>query len=1151
MTDHHDTMSGSAFPDDDLDLLDALLAEEGVAVEAHAAGIQAQARPAHIPLSFSQELLWLLDRATPGLTAYNMPLARRLTGRLDVDALRRALTFIASRHEILRTRLPARDGGEPEQVIDAPGPVALNIISVASAPPAAREAEATRIVRERARVPFDLANEHTFRCTLVHLADDDHVLLVESHHIAFDGWSASVLLRELSAAYHAETRGATASLPPLAVQYADFAIWQRERLAGDRLAELMQYWREQLTDAMEPLSLPTDRPRPTSPSFAGARSRLILPAEMLVALKSFGQKHDATLYMTLLAAYMTVLHRYTGREQVLVGSGSAGRSHAETEPMIGYLANTLVQRGDFRGDPTFAELLGRVRESALGAYDHQDVPLEKLVMELREGKERLSDAPLFEVVFTMQNTIEQAEALGDVTLAPFGVDLGATKFDITLLTAERADGLALALQYRSDLFDASTMERFLGHLRATLDSAMRDPATRVSALPMLTRDELSELSARNATEVDAGSDTNIVALIEASVDRVPNRAAVAEGERTLTYAALDARANQLARALRARSPIGAPVGLFIERSLEAMVGVLAIMKSGAPYVPLPVDLPAPRLAQRLEEAGVRVVVTLAAHAAALPDGVSALCLDTESDVLRAESATRVGVSMLPDSLAYILYTSGSTGVPKGVGVSHRNLVHYTRAVSRVLGAAKGAGAGHSTSLGTTGLDGWSFGLASTLGADLGNTSIYPALASGGTLVVLPSSVTTDPSRFADAIAARPLDVLKITPNHLRALVVDRQGPELAAVLPAKWLVSGGEALSWEFAERLLGAARCRVLNHYGPTEATVGVMTFEVTDESIAAARGAGAQTVPIGFPLANTQAYVLDARQRQLPVGVPGELYLGGAGIASGFVGQPALTAERFLVDPVSRRAGARVYRSGDRVRRHVEGAIEFLGRVDDQVKVRGHRVELGEIAHTIRAYPGVAQAVVVLRAPVDAEPALVAYVVSKQAGYAVSHGDRPTPEKMLEWLATELPAHMVPSTVMFLDELPLTANGKVDRAKLPAPKEEAGAAPEFVAPRTPAETQLAGIWADVLKRERVGVTDNFLALGGHSLLAIRVLGKISKAFGVRMPLRTLFDAPTVEQLAVLVEREKGGAAAAPAGITARSRDAHRIRTPGVGEEV
>ena len=447
--------------------------------------------------------------------------------------------------------------------------------------------------------------------------------------------------------------------------------------------------------------------------------------------------------------------------------------------------------------------------------------------------------------------------------------------------------------------------------------------------------------------------------------------------------------------------------------------------------------------------------------------------------------------------------------------------------------------------------GWSFGLASTLGADLGNTSIYPALASGGTLVVLPSSVTTDPSRFADAIAARPLDVLKITPNHLRALVVDRQGPELAAVLPAKWLVSGGEALSWEFAERLLGAARCRVLNHYGPTEATVGVMTFEVTDESIAAARGAGAQTVPIGFPLANTQAYVLDARQRQLPVGVPGELYLGGAGIASGFVGQPALTAERFLVDPVSRRAGARVYRTGDRVRRHVEGAIEFLGRVDDQVKVRGHRVELGEIAHTIRAYPGVAQAVVVLRAPVDAEPALVAYVVSKQAGYAVSHSDRATPEKMLEWLATELPAHMVPSTVMFLDELPLTANGKVDRAKLPAPKEEAGAAPEFVAPRTPAETQLAGIWADVLKRERVGVTDNFLALGGHSLLAIRVLGKISKAFGVRMPLRTLFDAPTVEQLAVLVEREKGGAAAAPAGITARSRDAHRIRTPGVGEEV
>jgi amino acid adenylation domain-containing protein len=1138
MTDRLNDMSGASYDDDDLQLLDALLAEEGADVGAYSPTIEVRARPEHIPLSFSQELIWMLDRATPGLTAYNMPMARRLSGPLDVAALERALTAIVARHEILRTRLPARDG-EPEQAIDAPAPFSLSIADVSTHPDGEREAE--RIVRERGRVPFDLAGEHMFRCTLVRLAPDDHVLLVETHHIAFDGWSGAVLFDELAALYTAEV------LPPLPLQYADYAIWQREQLAGARLAELMSYWGTQLGGMLEPLAVPTDHPRSASVTFAGARGRTLISPETLSELKALARKHDATLYMTLLAAYMTVLHRYTGRDTILVGSGSAGRTHVETEPLIGYFANTLVVRGDFSGDPTFAELLARVRDSALGAYDHQDVPLEKLVLELRQGKERLSDAPLFEVVFTMQNTIEQTSTMGDITLAPFGVDLGATKFDLTLLTTERDQGLALAIQYRSDLFDEATIERLLGHLRITLESAVCDATVRVSEMPLLSAKEEQEIAAWNATAVDEGLATTITALIEASVAHAPERAAVTDGERSITYFDLDARANQLANRLRSVvAEQGAPVGLYMDRSADAIVGLLGILKSGSPYVPIPADLPAPRVAQRVTEGGLRAIVTLEALAGNVSENVPTICLDRDADALANESAAKPDLSIVPDSLAYILYTSGSTGVPKGVGITHRNIVHYTRAISRVLADVPASETGD----GLAALDGWTFGLASTLGADLGNTSLFPALCSGGSLVVLPSTATMEPAAFAAFMAAQQIDVLKITPNHLHALVAGKQGADLARTLPKRWIITGGEALRWDLASQLLGAGSCRVLNHYGPTEATVGVCTFEVTQESMAAERKGGAQTTPLGSPLANTTAHVLDAHQKQLPTGVPGELYLGGAGIATGYVGQPLLTAERFLDDPFATWTGARLYRTGDRVRRRASGRIEFLGRADDQVKIRGYRLELGDVEHELRQHAAVANCVVVARTATNddgtpGELRLVAYVVWRAGGYETAHAERPTVEKLTEWLRSRVPDHMVPATIMALDALPLSANGKVDKRALPEPDDSGAGATTFVAPRTETEIALAAIWQDVLKKERVGATDDFLALGGHSLLAIRVLGKISKQFAVRLPLRSLFDSPTVEKLAAVLEAERAGAATAPTpGITARGRDAHRIRT-------
>jgi amino acid adenylation domain-containing protein len=510
--------------------------------------------------------------------------------------------------------------------------------------------------------------------------------------------------------------------------------------------------------------------------------------------------------------------------------------------------------------------------------------------------------------------------------------------------------------------------------------------------------------------------------------------------------------------------------------------------------------------QQLRESGAKVLLTLAADAAEAPSDVTVVALDRDAAMLDSHSAENPMIAARPSSLAYVLFTSGSTGVPKGVAVTHANAVHYARAVSRVLGDVPADTVGD----GFAKLDGWEFALASTLGADLGNTSLLPSLLAGGTLHVLSKDVTTEPARYADYLAKHPIDVLKITPNHFMALVAGKQGGELSALVPHKWIVFGGEMLRVDVARALLGANRCRVLNHYGPTETTVGVLTFEATSKSLDAATAMGAQSVPLGRPLSTTHVYVTDATGRELPLGVPGELLIGGAGVAQGYFKRPDLTAEKFTT-----RGGERVYHTGDRVRRLADGTIEFLGRGDDQVKVRGYRVELGEVEAAMRAHPGLDNGVVVLR-----DGQLVAYAVPKHDGYAVSHSDRPTSEKITEWLGAQLPEYMVPSVVLLLDALPLTANGKIDRAQLPEPSSGEPGKPSFVAPRTPTETQLATIWAEVLKRETVGVTDNFLALGGHSLLAIRLLGKISKAFGVRLPLRSLFESPTVEQIAAAVDK-------------------------------
>ena len=1087
-------------------LLEQLLAEEGL--DAPAAATITPRDPAQpVPLTFAQEVLWLLDRATPGLTAYNSPLARRVRGALDVAALERALTSLTERHEALRTVFRANGDTATQEVLPT-GAVRVAMSDVSSMPMDQREAAAIAALRAVANTPFELAKEPGFRAAIARIAPDDHILLLLTHHIVSDAWSYGVLFRELGPLYQSALGGTASDLEARRLHFGDYAVWQRDGQHQAALEEGLTFWRERLA-GLPVLELPTEFARPVVQGFGGARRGVVLPTELYASMQALAQRSGTTTYMLLLMAYATVLHRYAAQDDVVVGSAVAGRTSHEMEGMIGYFSQALPMRVRFEGDPTVSELLHRVRDTVLGAFEHQDTPLEPIVLELQKGRAH-SHAPLFRVVLTMQDTMGADLRLGDAAVSAVELDVAGTKFDLTLLATERNDRLELDLWYRTDLFSVAFADRFLGHLRTVLVSAVANPSQPVSALPLLDASERTQLGAWNATEVDEGPAATLVELFERQAARVPDRAAVVAGSAALTFAELDARANQLARHLQSLGVrADHPVALGLDRSIDAIVGLLSILKAGGCYVPLPPELPPARRAQQLQESGAKVLVTLGAYARDVADGVTIVALDRDADTLSAYPTTSVARVTTPDSLAYVLFTSGSTGVPKGVAVTHANAVHYARAVTAVLASADPA-----TSLGMT-PDGWHYGLASTLGADLGNTSLLPALMGGGTLHVLPKDVTTEPALFADYVTAHPLDVLKITPNHLMALVAGKSVADLARVLPRKWVVLGGEALRLDVARTLLSAGTCRVLNHYGPTETTVGVLTFEATAATLDAASAHGAQTVPLGRPLANTHAYVVNAHGSEQPVGVPGELWIGGAGVAQGYLERPDLTAERFVT-----LGGERVYRTGDRVRRLADGTMEFLGRSDDQVKVRGYRVELGEVEQAVRAHPGVDTAVVVLHAPVGGDARLVVYAVAKKGEYAVSHGNRATQESVTEWLAAQLPEYMVPGAVVLLDALPLTANGKVDRARLPAPGGTTSAESTFVAPRTTTETRLAGIWSEVLKREQIGITDNFLALGGHSLLAIRLLGKISKTFGVRLPLRTLFEQPTVEQIAAVLDR-------------------------------
>jgi len=1035
-------------------------------------------------LSGAQQRLWFLHQMEPGSAAFNIPLLLRLHGPLDVPALERALAEIVRRHEALRTLFVLRGAAPVQQVLPPPGRV-LSIDDLPSLAADEREAALRAWAEQEAGAPFDLATQPGVRARLLRVAAKDHVLAVTLHHIVSDGWSTGVLYRELAALYGAFTRGEPSPLPPLAIQYADYSAWQRARLAREEHARQVEYWRARLAGAPVLLDLPTDRPRPAVPGTGAASRRFRIPRPLHERLSALARAEGATPFMALAAAWAALLHRWSGQDDLVVGTPVAGRTHPQTEPLIGFFVQTLALRMDLSGDPSFRALLGRVRQTTVEAYAHQEVPLDQLVDELKVERS-LSHPPVFQAMIALQNASGAGPELPGLRVETMGAEVGAGEGYLALYMEEDERGLDAVLRYPTDLWDAATIDPLAAQLLALLDAAAADPDARLSRLPLLPEEERARLVAEAA-----GPPLEVPALpahrlFEAQAARTPDAVAVVSGETVLSYAELDRRANRLAHHLRARG-VGPEVrvAICLHRGAPMLEAMLAALKAGGGYLPLDPDYPADRIAYMLGDAGTRVLVTESTLLGGLPlEGMDTVVLDRDADVISAWPETPPAVPSspfpVPSTLAYVIYTSGSTGRPKGVGVEHGALAATMAAAGRAFGFGPGD---RVASLASFAFDIWLF------------ESFLPLLAGASVRFFARERVLEVP-RLAQDLAA--CTVLHAVPALMRSIVQEvRARP--GGVLPGlRRAFVGGDAVAPDLLEEMrqaFPAAEIHVL--YGPTEAAIICASHRLGGEAVSRQM--------VGRPLGNAALYVLEPGGSVAPAGVAGELCLGGRSVARGYLGRPSLTAERFVPDPFPAVPGARLYRTGDRVRRPASGELEFLGRTDQQVKIRGFRIEPGEIEAALRRAPGVGDCAVVAREDVPGGRRLVAYLVGEA-----------TAEALRDRLRQSLPEYMVPAAFVFLDALPLTPNGKLDRKALPAP--DLASAEKYVAPRTPVEEGLAEIWAEVLGLERVGVEESFFELGGHSLLATTVVWGVRERFGVELPLRALFEGPTVAELARLV---------------------------------
>ncbi|HEX6292329.1 MAG TPA: amino acid adenylation domain-containing protein [Herpetosiphonaceae bacterium] len=1074
-----------------------------------------------LPLSFAQQRLWFLHQLEPDSPFYNIHVTVRFTGALDIGALEQAIGEILRRHETLRTTFTQRASADerPVQVIHPPQPIDLTPEDLRELPAPARDAEALRRAEQAARQPFDLVRGPLLRLRLLHLDDAGFMLLVTMHHIISDGWSMGIFIRELAALYPAfaarQPHPEGTRLPDLPIQYGDFAVWQRAWLAlgtpGAILDRQMAYWKQQLGGALPVLDLPTDRPRPPAQSFRGLTQRFELSAPLTEALRSFSRREGVTLFMTLLTAFQIVLARYSRQDDVVVGTPISGRNRAEIEPLIGFFVNTLVLRADLRGNPSLREALGRVRAMVLAAYAHQDLPFEILVDELQPERD-LSRNPLFQALFVLQNMPLPTLELPGVTLESIPVDSGTAKFDLSLAIREGPQTLIGLLEYATDLFDAATIDRLIGHFQGLLHAIVADGDQPIMRLPLLAEAERQQmLVAWNATAVDYPPDVCLHHLVEAQARRTPDAIAVMFEDAALTYAALNARANQLAHHLQALGVGGCSqgetlVGICVERSLDLVVGLLAILKAGGAYVPLDPDYPAERLRFMLEDTDAPVLVIQQHLAERLPaSGVRLVCIDADGPTIAAQPSTASQPLVTADNLAYVIYTSGSTGQPKGAMNTHRAIVNRLLWMQDTYGLTAADRVLQKTP--------FSF--------DVSVWEFFWPLLTGARLVVAKPGGHQDPTYLVELIARERITTLHFVPSMLQAFL---DTADLRGCRSLRRVICSGEALPLAVQQRCFARLDAELHNLYGPTEAAVDVTFWPCQRES-------ALHTVPIGRPVANTQIYLLDRYGQPVPIGVPGELHIGGVQLARGYLGRPDLTAERFVPDPFSQtgypQGGARLYKTGDLARFLPDGAIEYLGRLDHQVKVRGFRIELGEIEAALLQHPAVREAIVVARED-SGHTRLVAYVVEQRtvrppgAQRTKEQAENQEPEtpnsKLRTYLKERLPDYMVPSAFVFLDALPLTPNGKVDRRALPAPDTARPLLEQpFVAPETQIEITLARIWADVLQVEQVGVHDSFFALGGDSILIMQVIARAQQA-GLRLKPRQMFQHQTIAALAAVV---------------------------------
>ena len=1066
------------------------------------------------PLSFAQARLWFLDQLEPNSSVYNVPSGMRLKGLLNVGALEQSINEIVRRHEVLRTSFSMVEG-EAVQIISPSLALALPIVELSHLPEVEREAEAQRVAEEEVRRPFDLGQGPLLRAKLVRLGDDDHVLLVTMHHIVSDGWSMGVFFRELSILYEAFSKGKPSTLAVLPIQYVDYAVWQRDWLKGEILDTQLSYWKRQLEN-IPTLQLPTDRRRPTVQSYRGAGQSLELSKALPDQVKALSRKEGTTLFMTLLAAFQTLLYRYTGQDDIAVGSPMAGRTRTEIEGLIGFFVNTLVLRGDLSGNPTFRELLARVRKVAVEAYAHQDVPFEKLVEELQPQR-NLSHSPLFQVMFVFQNAPATALEFQGLSMSPMINGSDTAKFDLTLSIREESGGLRGDLQYNTDLFDRSTVERMLNHFENLLKGIVADPDRRLSDFALLTPAERHQLLVEwNDTKRDYPEDKCVHQLFEEQVERTPDVVAVVFESEKLTYRELNQRANQLAHYLLQRG-VGPEqlVGVFMERSPEMLVAVLGILKTGAAYVALDHESPKERLAFFLQDTKTPILVTQQPLIERLPSVKAHLvCLDPDWVTIRQERTENPILRGTPTHLAYVAYTSGSTGQPKGVMIEHRSLVNYLQWVNNCL----------------LNDDIRAVPMITEITFDACLKQLFAPLLCGKRVWLVPRDVVIRPAALLQEIRRNVHVGLNCVPSLWAAILneIDSvQATTLSQSLTSLFL--GGERLSDELVRKSFTALPAlEIWNLYGPTETTANASNGKV----------ASSDKVTIGRPVSSTKIYLLDNQLQPVPVGVMGEVYIGGVGLARGYLNRPELTAEKFIASPFSSLPGARLYRTGDLARFLSDGNIEFIGRIDDQVKIRGFRVELGEIESTLSQHPSVLENVVMAREDVLGDKRLVAYIVSNQQPV-------PSHDNLRNFLKQKLPEYMVPPAFVFLDSLPLTPNGKIDRTALPQSDQTR---PElivtFVAPRTPLEELLAGIWVAVLKVEKVGVHDNFFELGGHSLLTTQVISRVHDTFGLNLPVRTLFENPTIEGLANMIQTGKAGGSNNPVtALTPLSRQLYSVK--------